>query len=416
MDLAFPTSADAFRSRIRTFLDDNLPADWAGIGALEGEDRVTFLDSWRETLADNGLLAVNWPAEWGGAGLSALENVILHQEFAERGAPTGGTNDAFGISMLGNTILAMGTDEQKAHFIPRILSGEDRWCQGYSEPGAGSDLAGLGCKAVLDGDEWVIDGQKIWTSSGQYANWIFVLARTAPDEVKHRGITFLLVPMDQPGVELRPIKNIAGHEHFNEVFFTEARCPKDHVIGEVHGGWAVANALLGFERGAGATVTPMRYAAEFDRFRALAVERGLTDDPLVRQTLADAHIKSELLRFAGLRALTRYLKGQSPGPESSIFKLSWSTYHSEVTEAMMNVIGAESVVDAGETTVSGLGAADMGVPNNPASLAASFMVARSGTIYAGTSQVQKNIIGERVLGLPKEPRTDAGPWKDIPKG
>ncbi len=413
MDLTYPTSSDEFRTRIRTFLNDHLPADWGGIGALEGEEKVAFLNQWRATLSENNLLALSWPSEWGGAGLTALETVILHEEFAKRGAPTGGTNDGFSINMLGNTILAMGSDEQKAHFIPRILSGEDKWCQGYSEPGAGSDLAGLGCKAELDGDEWVINGQKIWTSSGHHANWIFVLARTAPEEVKHRGITFLLVPMDQPGVELRPIKNITGQDHFNEVFFTDARCPKDHVIGGVNNGWMVANTLLGHERGSGATVTPLRIKAEFDRFKDMCIERELTDDPKVRQELAKAHIKAELLRFAGMRTLTRFLQDLPPGPEASIFKLAWSSYHAEVTNSMMNIIGPDATIDGDQTTAGGLGAADIGVPNNPASLQYSWMIARSGTIYAGTSQIQKNIMGERVLGLPKEPRADKGPWNEI---
>ncbi len=415
MDLT-PAPDDGFRARIRTFLDDNLPDGFAGIGALEGDERVAFLTEWRQTLSENNLLALSWPTEVGGAGLSPADTVTLHEEFAKRGAPTGGTNDAFGITMLGNTLLALGTDEQKAHFIPRILSGEDRWCQGYSEPGAGSDLAGLGTKAILDGDQWIINGQKIWTSAGQYANWIFVLARTAPDSPKHQGITFLLVPMDQPGVELRPITNINGHDHFNEVFFTDAVCPADHVVGEVNNGWAVANTLLANERGAGATVTPMRFRAELDRLVELCVKRELTDDPLVRQTLAEAHTRVELLRFAGMRALTNYLAGRPPGPESSIFKLAWSEHHAKTTNDLVNIIGPDALIDGDNTTASGLAAPDIGVPNNPATLAYSFQMARSGTIYAGTSQVQRNIIGERVLGLPKEPRADAGPWNGYDKG
>lgn len=415
MDLR-PAEASEFRTRIRNFLNEHLPDDFAGIGAMEGDERVEFQTRWRAILSENNLLALNWPTDVGGAGLTALETVVLHEEFARRGAPTGGSNDGFSIGMLGNTILAMGTDEQKAAFIPKILSGEHVWCQGYSEPGAGSDLAGLGTRAELDGEEWIINGQKIWTSGGQHANWIFVLARTAPDSPKHQGITFLLVPMDQPGVELRPIRNIAGDNHFNEVFFSDARCPVDHVVGDVNNGWAVANQLLAFERGVGATVTPIRYRAELDRLTELCVKRELTDDPLVRQTLAKAHTRVELLRYAGMRTLTRFLNDQPPGPESSLFKLLWSSYHSDVTNELMNVIGPDAMVGFGDTTAAGLGAPDIGVPNTPSTLQHSSFMARSGTIYAGTSQVQKNIIGERVLGLPKEPRMDSGPWNETTKG
>ena len=205
--------------------------------------------------------------------------MILAEEFARAGVPAGGTNDVFSIQMVGNTILQWGTDEQKRHFIPRILSGEDIWCQGYSEPNAGSDLGNLGCRATLDGDEWVINGQKIWTSAGHLANWIFVLTRTDPDAPKHKGITFLLCPMDQPGVEVRPIKMISGDSEFNEVFFTDARCPKENVVGEVNGGWAVAMTLLGYERGEAAATFPLMFRAELDRLVALAEERGRTADP-----------------------------------------------------------------------------------------------------------------------------------------
>ncbi len=203
MDPTYSAEAEEFRSRIRAFLEQNLPAGWRGIGALPTDEIRDFVADWRQKLAANGLLAPSWPTEYGGGGLSELESVILAEEFQKAGVPVGGDNDAFSISMVGNTILHWGTEEQKAHFLPRIISGEDVWCQGYSEPDAGSDLGGLGCRAVLDGDEWVINGQKIWTSAGQYANWIFVLCRTDTDAPKHRGISFLLCPMEQPGVELR---------------------------------------------------------------------------------------------------------------------------------------------------------------------------------------------------------------------
>ena len=410
MDVSYPPEAAAYRSQVRAFLDEHLPDGWTGIGALDGAERQQFLKQWRETLADNGYLAVNWPKEYGGAGLTPLETVILHEEFAARGAPTGGANDGFSIGMLGNTLLAWGTEEQKRYFLPRILDGTDVWCQGYSEPDAGSDLANLGTRAVLDGDEWVINGQKIWTSNGHTANWIFAVCRTNPEAPKHQGMSFLLVPMDQPGVDLRPIRNIAGHDHFNEVFFTDARTPADHVLGEVNGGWAVTNTLLGYERGVSATTAPLRFRAELDDLVAVCRQRGLTEDPVVRQELAEFHTKVELMRYAGLRALTAFLAGRAPGPEASIGKVFWSEYHKEVTEAALRYLGPDGQIGFGDTTAGGLQVADLGTANNPGRWIHTFLAARPGTIYAGTSEIQRNIIGERVLGLPKEPRADSGPW------
>jgi hypothetical protein len=215
--------------------------------------------------------------------------------------PAGTGNDVFGIQMVGNTILQWGTDDQKAHFLPRILSGQDVWCQGYSEPNAGSDLANVGCRAELDGDEWVINGQKIWTSGGHVANWIFVLARTDPDLPKHKGITFFLVPMQQPGVEVRPIKMMTGDSEFNEIFFTDARTPIENVVAGVNNGWGVAMTLLGYERGEAAATMPIAFRAEFDRLLSLAKERGRTRDPLIRQRLAEVYAKVEVMSFLGMR-------------------------------------------------------------------------------------------------------------------
>ena len=412
MDPTYPIESQQYREKIQAFLDEYLPSNWQGIGALEGEARTRFHNEWRETLRDNQLLAPNWPAEYGGGGLSHIEHVVLNEEFARRGVPTSGPNDGFSIGMVGNTILAWGSDEQKAHYIPRILSGEDVWCQGYSEPDAGSDLANLGCRAELDGEEWRINGQKIWTSSGHTANMIFVLARTDVDVPKHKGISFLLVPMDQPGVEVRPITNIARQDHFNEVFFTDAVCPKDNVLGGVNNGWAVGNTLLGYERGVGATTTSLAYRAELDAYVEAARRVGKLDDPLVRQDIARFHTKVEIMRYRGMQALTRFLNGQQPGPESSIGKLFWSHYSHDVTESAMNLLGAEAMVGFGDITRGGIGAPAIGTPNTAANWMASFLIARPATIYAGTSEVQRNIIGERVLGLPKEPRADTGSWKE----
>ena len=415
MDARYPPEAEQFREKVQAFLAEKLPVHWKGIGALQGEEYDTFVAAWRRTLFENNLLAVSWPTEYGGAGLSPLEQVILAEEFAKAGVPQGGPNDTFGIQMLGNTILNWGTEDQKRHYLPRILANDDVWCQGYSEPNAGSDLGNLGTRAELDGDEWVINGQKIWTSAGHLADHIFVLCRTDPTAPKHRGISFLLCPMDQPGVEVRPIRMISGESEFNEVFFTDARCPKGDVIGEVNGGWAVAMTLLGYERGESAAVQPIRFKADLDRLFDLARQHGRSEDPVFRQRLAAAYTSVEIMRYSGYRALTGWLKGGQPGPEASISKLFWSEYHKVETELAMDLIGLASLSPSGRNPSSSFQTDDVGAPNDTASWAGVFLNARAGTIYAGSTQIQKNIVGEMVLGLPKEPKADAGSWSESSK-
>ncbi len=272
MQPTYSADAEAYRQKVQAFLAEKLPSDWGGMGQLEGEALVGFVTDWRKTLYEAGYLAPGWPVEYGGAGLSPLEQVILSEEFTKAGVPGGGPNDVFGIQMLGNTLLLLGSDEQKAHYLPRILSGADTWCQGYSEPNAGSDLSNVGLKADLDGDQWLLNGQKIWTSAGHLADHIFTLARTDPDAPKHKGISFLLVDMRQPGIEVRPIKMISGDSEFNEVFYTDATCPKEDVVGGINDGWRVAMTLLGFERGEAAATVPIRFQAELDRLFLLAKE------------------------------------------------------------------------------------------------------------------------------------------------
>jgi len=410
MDMRYPKEAEAYREKVQAFLGEHLPPGWKGVGALSHEDAARFSADWRTILYENGYLAVSWPKEYGGQALSPVEQVVLAEEFAKAGVPAGGPNDIFGIQMVGNTIIQWGTEEQKRHFLPRILSGADVWCQGYSEPNAGSDLGNLGCRARLDGDEWVIDGQKIWTSGGHVANWIFVLTRTDPAAPKHRGITFLLCPMDQSGVEVRPIRMISGESEFNEVFFTGARTARENVVGEVNGGWAVAMTLLGYERGESAAVLPIRFRTELDRLLALAAQYGSTRDPVIRQRLAWCYSKVEIMRYLGMRALTQFLRGRQPGPDASISKLNWSEYHRVVTELAVDITGLHGLVPSGRKPASAFQADDPGAPNDTASWTTTFLNARAGTIYAGTSQIQRNIIGELVLGLPKEPKADTGPW------
>jgi alkylation response protein AidB-like acyl-CoA dehydrogenase len=403
MNTRVGSEAYEFRVKVRQFLDAELQDDWLGVGELDHEQAETFSRRWRKALAEHGFLAPSWPTEYGGAGLTESEQVVLAEEFARVGVPTGTMNDLFSITMLGNTLLHWGTEEQKQHFLPRILSGEDVWCQGYSEPGSGSDLASLSTRAVLDGDEWVINGQKIWTSGGHLANWIFVLVRTSPAAPRHRGISMLLVPIDQEGVEVRPIRNMGGETDFNEVYFTNARCSKENVLGEVDNGWRVAMTLLGFERGEAAATLPIMFRSELERLFDLARENGAADDPVVRDRLADAYIANEVMRFLGKDSLARYLAGHSPGPDAAVSKLYWSEYHKHVTELALDVLGRESLVAEGRrpTNTIMFQTDDVGAPNTSASWITTAMIARSGTIYAGTSEIQKSIIGEKLLGLPK---------------
>ncbi len=396
-------AAEEFRGRVRSFLEKELPDDWAGVGALDHEQAEAFAVRWRHALADGGFLATSWPVAYGGGGLTEREQVVLAEEFARVGVPTGTMNDLFSIVMIGNTLLHWGTEEQKQHFLPRILSGEDVWCQGYSEPGAGSDLAALSTRAVLDGDEWVINGQKIWTSGGHLANHIFVLVRTNPDAPKHRGISMLLVPMDQEGIEVRPIRNMGGESDFNEVWFTDARCPRENVLGEVDNGWKVAMTLLGFERGESAATLPIMFRDELERLFELARENGAAEDPVARDRLADVYIDNEVMRFLGKDSLARFLAGHAPGPDAAVNKLFWSEYHEKVTEVALDVLDRESLVAEGRrpTNTIMFQTDDVGAPSTSASWITTFAVSRSGTIYAGTTEVQKSIIGEKLLGLPK---------------
>jgi alkylation response protein AidB-like acyl-CoA dehydrogenase len=403
MNPQYSAEADAYRQKVQAFLAEKLPAHWAGIGTLDGESLEQFVSEWRATLYEAGYLAPGWPVEYGGAGLSALEQVILAEEFTRAGVPTGGPNDAFGITMLGNTLLLCGSEEQKRYYLPRILSGEDRWCQGYSEPNAGSDLANISLRAERDGDQWVLNGQKIWTSAGHVADHIFTLARTDPDAPKHKGISFLLVDMRQPGIEVRPIRMLSGASEFNEVFYTDAVCPVADVVGGVNDGWRVAMTLLGFERGEAAATIPIRFQAELDRLFALSRERGVAGDPLIRQRLAWCYSQVQVMRYSGMRVLTRFLAGHHPGPEAGISKLFWSEYHKVVTELAVDIYGADAMTPTGRRPSSAFQTDDAGAPNSSNSWVETFLNARAGTIYAGSSQIQRNIIGEMVLGLPKEP-------------
>jgi alkylation response protein AidB-like acyl-CoA dehydrogenase len=362
------------------------------------------------------MLAVSWPTQYGGAGLTLLEQVVLAEEFALAGRPQGSENDSFGIGMLGNTLIHLGTEEQRAHYLPRILSGEQRWCQGYSEPEAGSDLAGVrtvrGARRRRVGHQRPED----LDLAGHLADHIFLLARTDLDAPKHRGITFLLVPMDQPGVEVRPIRNMAGYSLFNEVFLTDAR------TAGARGGRRGATTAGGSpwrcsasSAGVTATTDAIRFRAELDRLFALARERGpdlRRAHPRPPRVVPQPGRGHALPRPAGL---TRSLAGARPGPESAISKIIWSEYAQAYTELAMEVLGPEALVPTGQATGGLLQMPEAGTENSPLSWVETFMSARAGTIYAGSSQVQRNIIGEVLLGLPKEPRLDAGPFRELAK-
>ncbi len=410
MDPRYSAEAEAYREKIQAFLAEKLPAGWNGLGQLGPEARARFVTDWRKVLAEHNLLAVAWPKEFGGAGLSLIERTVLGEEFTKAGVPTGGDNDGFSIGMLGHTLIEWGTEAQKTEFLPKIISGEHVWCQGYSEPNSGSDLASLSTRAVQDGDEWVINGQKIWTSGGHNANWIFVLCRTEPDVTKHKGISFLLCPIDQPGVDVRPIVNAARHHDFNEVFFTDARTDVANTVGGVNNGWAVANTLLAYERGDDATSTSLRYRDEWERLLGAAKQRGRNQDATIRQRLAMAYSKVEIMRYLGMRVITTSLKGYHQGPESSLNKLLWSHYHQALTELALDILGPEAIAPSGRDAAAGIGVDDLGSPYSSQAWVTNFIGARPGTIYSGSSEIQRNILGERVLGLPREPKTDEGTW------
>jgi alkylation response protein AidB-like acyl-CoA dehydrogenase len=407
VDIDYPPEAEAFRDRIRAFLSEHLPAGWCGPGALDPDEREAFARQWRRCLVEQGLVAVAWPKEYGGGGLSPIEQVVLAEEFARAGAPELAENDLLGIELLGNTLIALGSEDQKRRFLPRILSGADRWCQGFSEPEAGSDLAAVRTKALRDADQWVINGQKIWTSAGPTANWIFLLARTDPAVPKHRGLSFLLVPMGQPGVVVRPIVNAAGHSSFSEVFLTDARTASENVVGGVGNGWATALTVLGFERGSQVTTAAIEFGRDLDRLRDLAAERALHADARIRDRLAWCYSRVQIMRYRGYRDLTLSLRGRLPAADSAISKAIWSEYFQRYTELAAEILGLDAVAPSGPGNGGARLVPQAGTPNSPSCWMDELLYARAATIYGGSAQIQRNVIGERLLGLPKEPRPEA---------
>jgi alkylation response protein AidB-like acyl-CoA dehydrogenase len=411
MDLTYPPEAEEFRVEIRAWLEEHLPTGWFDEGFhLTPEERAEFNKRWPQELYEGGWICATWPKEYGGKGLTLMQGVVLQEEFARAKAPL--RADFFGDTLVGPTLLQWGTEEQKREFLPRIMNGTIRWCQGFSEPDSGSDLASLKTSAVLDGNEWVINGQKVWTTQAQFADYCFLLARTNPDAPKHKGISYLLVPMRQPGIEVRPITQPDGSSEFNEVFFAEARCPEDAVVGGVDNGWAVTNTTLGFERGQSATTSHRRFEDEWRTLVGAARRNGPIADPHLRQRLAQYWTKIQITRINGLRTLSATVSGRKDPSIAALGatnKMHWSEMHQRAMELALDIFGADAMLaDCGPESGSwpGVQRGTHGEdrPYRVSPMLSAFFFSRSETIWGGTSQIQRNIVGERVLGLPKEPK------------
>lgn len=416
MDLHYSDAEQRYRTRVRDLLRGLLGPDWRGFGALSEEERERFRPSWRAALLEHGLLAPGWPAEYGGGGLSLIEQSIVAEELAEAGAPQfPAANDANGMVLLGPTLMHYGSDEQKACFLPRTLSGEIKWAQGYSEPEAGSDLFNVRTRAVRQGDSWVINGQKIWQTAGLTANWLFGLFRTDPASPGGKGLSFMLLPMDQPGVTVRGIRNMAGEMEFAEVFFTDAIGAHDHVVGGVGNGARVALGLLGFERGAGGVAAAAAARIEVERLAELARSAGSAADCAIRARIARCRADVHVLRCLALRSLAAGVSGDPPGPESSITKMFTSQYRQRVTELALDILGPGALTFDGPAAVAALGPQPRGLdPTSATAWIQDALHARPGTVYGGSLQIQRNTIAERVLGLPREPRPAAA--RNAPAG
>jgi alkylation response protein AidB-like acyl-CoA dehydrogenase len=392
MDLRFSAADEAFRREIAGWLADALTGEFAAVRGRGGPgDEHALLDerrAWERKLASGGWTCVGWPREHGGRGLSLLQQVIFFEEYARAGAP--GRLGHIGEGLLGPTVIAFGSEAQQRRFLPPIVAGEAIWCQGYSEPNAGSDLANVQTRAAREDGEWVLHGQKVWTSWAQWADWCFVVARTDPGSERHRGLSYLLVPMRQPGVEIRPIVQITGDSEFSEVFFDGARTAAENVVGAPGDGWKVAMGTLAFERGASTLGQQLQFQNELDAICAVARANGSANDPLIRQRIAHAWMGLQIQRANALRTLSRPERAEL-AREAMITKLFWATWHRELGKLAMDVVGpGAEIADA--------------PPYELTRLQRLFLFTRSDTIYAGSNQIQRNLIAERALGLPREAR------------
>ncbi|MDT4912290.1 MAG: hypothetical protein QOC66_1418 [Pseudonocardiales bacterium] len=382
-------AADAeFRAEVRTWLETELAGEFGKVRGKggPGRDHEAFDErlAWHKHLAGAGWTCLGWPIEHGGRGATVAQQVIFHEEYARADAPHGVNH--FGEELIGPTLIAFGTPEQQQRFLPAIKSLDELWCQGYSEPGAGSDLAAVSTAATLVDGQWSITGQKVWTSLAHVADWCFVVARTEPGSARHKGLSYLLVPMKQPGIEVRPIRQLTGTAEFNEVFFDDARTDESMVVGEVGDGWRIAMGTLGFERGVATLGQQVGFRREYDGLVALAKRTGAVDDPAVREKLTRSWMGLEVMRAHAQRTLA---SGGTPGTEASVAKLLWAHWHRDLGELAMEVAGAASMVEG---------------PDGLDGWQRLFLFTRADTIYGGSDEIQRNIIAERTLGLPREAR------------
>ncbi|MFE3763250.1 acyl-CoA dehydrogenase family protein [Streptomyces sp. NPDC059104] len=381
------SSVEEFRTGVRSWLRTHLTGEFAALKGRGGPGReheeFEGRLAWERHMAAHGWTCLGWPERYGGRGASTEEQIAFHEEYALADAPA--RVGHIGEQLLGPTLIDHGTEEQKARFLPAIREVRELWCQGYSEPDAGSDLAGVRTRARLHEGEWVVDGQKIWTSLAHESQWCFVLARTTPGSRRHAGLSYLLVPLDRPGVEIRPIVQLTGTSEFNEVFFDGARTDAAHVVGAPGDGWAVAMATLGYERGVSTLGQQVGFRRELEDLAALAARNGALADPLLRDRLVRAWIGLETMRATAL----------SPGTAPSLAKLYWARWHRDLGELAMDVRGATALLAAGEH----------GDPYDLDDWQRLFLFSRADTIYAGSDEIQRTIVAERILGLPKEART-----------
>jgi alkylation response protein AidB-like acyl-CoA dehydrogenase len=389
MNLNLTPDQQNFRDELRAWLQASVPPPFAGNTSEEEKgEYFQYLRDWQRKASDAGWAAISWPKEYGGRGAKLIEMAILQEEWARAEAPP--LINALGLYLIGPTIIAAGTPEQKARFLLKIVSAEEIWCQGFSEPNAGSDVASLATKAVLDGDHFIVNGQKIWTSLAHAADWCLLLVRTDPDVPKHKGITALLVDMHSPGVVVRPLKQMTGDASFNEVFFDNVRVPVANVLGEINKGWQTAITTLMNERANLGTGTYIQFKRNLDELieRVRQTKRGgkpTSQNPIYRQKLAQAYVELEIFRLTNMRSLTRISQTGAPGPEGSILKLQWSEFNQRFQQAAMEALGPHAQLwgfDDGRWVFN-------------------YLRTRANTIEAGTSEILRNIVAERVLGLPK---------------
>ncbi len=395
MDLSDSPKEAEFRAKARRWLEANAPRGLKdrGFALAIDEHTVRILTDWQRRLCDAGFLGINWPKEYGGQGLTLIECAIFNEEMARVRAPA--PLNELGLSMGAPTILEHGTEAQKKRFIPKILSCEEIWCQGFSEPGSGSDLAALATRAVIDGDHFIINGQKVWTSLGHLADWCMLLVRTDSDAPKHRGISYILVDMHSPGVKVAPLRQMTGEAEFNQMFFDDVRVPRENLLGPLNGGWGVALTTLMNERATLSLATVMRFRNVFEDLAELArraiASGGCPVPPAVaRQTLAQFYVEVESMKYLAYRNFSRLVRGGTPGPEGSISKLLWSELNQRMNEFALTLAGPRATLGEGSRHAIDDGRWQYGL-----------LRARGNTIEEGTSEVQRSIIAERLLGLPK---------------